>query len=519
MLASPVPTHAEVVAALREPGFHGGADVRHIETHVSDVFLAGDRVLKLKKPVKLPFADLSTLERRRLMCHEELRLNRRLAPDVYLGVRAIVPRGRELVLAGADADGAVEYAVEMRRLDERDSLAARIERGVASVDDVRLVARRLAEFHAGAKRVAPAEAIDALRRSSEETFDTLRAIAPSTMGRMVEDGARFARVHLDTHAAELEARARAGRFVNGHGDLRAEHVFIERGSVRVIDCAELHPRLHRLDVGADLSFLVMDLERRGVPALARELVAAYREAGGAPGSDALVAFYAAQRAWIRAKVALIRAGELAYGAPEAGAKAAEARDYGALARRFEWRARGPIALVVCGGAATGKSTLAAELARVSGFPVVGSDHVRKSLAGLSPTERGGAELYGDALNASTYAELARRAVAVLGRDAGVIVDATYRRAADRDALRASLGPGRRVVFVECRAPAAAVAERARARAATPEHVSDAGVAVALRHRTEFEHFDPAERAEHLVVTTTESPPDLARRVENAIAPA
>ena len=519
MLSATAPRQADLVEALSRPGLHGGRTVEHLETHVSHVFLAGGRVLKLKKAVRLPFADLSTLERRRWMCQEEVRLNRRLAPDVYAGVRAIAVRDGAFALSDAADRDAVEYVVEMRRLAERDSLASRIERGALTPDDVRLVARRLAEFHRGAERVPAERAVSALERSSRETFDTLLDIAPSKLRADVEEGARFAGAYLASHASELRDRARAGRFVEGHGDLRAEHVFIERGRVQVIDCAELQPRLHELDAAADLAFLVMDLERLGAPELARELVDAYRAAGGDPGSDDLVAFHAADRAWIRAKVALIRAAELPYGAPEAQLEAAEARAHAALARRFAWRARGPVALVVCGGAATGKSTLAAALAHASGLEVIGSDRARKALAGLAPTDRGGGALYSAEMDRWTYAELAARAAAALDGGSGVIVDATFRRAAAREALVRAVGGSGRVVFLECRAPAQVVAERARRREAEPNRVSDAGRAVALRHRSEFEPVTSAEPGEHLVLTTTSPPEELVRRIESAVGPA
>jgi uncharacterized protein len=519
MLAPLAYSQADVVEALARRELHGGHAVEHVETHVSHVFLAGDRVLKVKKAVKLPFGDLTGLERRRVLCHEEVRLNRRLAPDVYLGVRAIVWRGEALVLGDPDDPRAVEYAVEMRRLDERDSLASRLERGVLTAADVRAVARRLAEFHAGARPVTAERALSVLRESARETFGTLRDIAPSSIRAAVEDGALFAQEWLGAHAGEVAARAHAGRFVEGHGDLRAEHVFIENGVVRVIDCAELEPRLREVDVGADLSFLVMDLDQRGASDLAAELVDAYRAAGGDPGPDPLVAYHAGERAWIRTKVALIRSGEAPYGAAAAHAAVAEAKSLSVLARRFAWRARGPIAIVVCGGAATGKSTLATELQRASGFEVVSSDLVRKSIVGLMPSERGGPDLYGDAMNVLTYATLADRAVAALERHGGVIVDATFRRRAERRTLVAAATASARVVFVECRAPAPTVEERARRREDDPHAVSDAGPAVALRHLTEFEPFTSSDGQQHVVLMTTRPPAALVRQLERAVRPA
>ena len=492
---------AGVVAALSRPEFFGTDSVEHVETHVSHVFLAGDRVLKLKKPVSLPFADLSTLERRRSMCHEEVRLNRRLAPDVYVGVRALVARDGELRVAEADAPDAVEYAVEMRRLDQSTSLAARIERGAATAEDVRAVARRLAEFHARARPVAARRALAGLARSARETFETLLELTPPPMLEAVRAGDRFAAAFLAAHRATLAARAEAGFAVEGHGDLRAEHVFLEGGAVRIIDCAELQPRLHEVDVGADLSFLVMDLELRGRPDLARELVDAYRGAGGDPGPDALIRFHAAQRAWIRAKVALLRA------APD------EAGRLASLARRLAWDARAPLMLVVCGPSASGKTTVAEELHAVSSFAVFGSDRVRKGLAGLAPTERGPERLYTDDFNRRTYAELGRLAARELRQGRGAIVDATFRHPADRAAFAQALDGGMRPAFVECRAPRAVSEAWAAARESEPARTSDATAAIAAAQRTEFAPLDEVPAGRHLAVRTDRRTQDVVLAVE------
>ena len=487
---------------MRDPAFHRGQPVEHRETHVSHVFLVGDRVFKLKKPVRLPFADLSTLERRRFLCHEEVRLNRRLAPDVYVGVRAIAARDDVLAFADADEPSALEYAVEMRRLDERNSLASLIDRGEATVEDVRVVAQRIAEFHARTRMVPGKRAVAELTRSTRETFETLLDRAPASMLRSVVAGDRFATALLTARSTQLHARALAGRYLEGHGDLRAEHVFIERGVVRVIDCAELAPRLREVDAGADLSFLVMDLEMRGRPDLAAELIHAYRGAGGDPGPGSLICFHAAQRAWIRAKVDVIRGQEAAPGSPVASVATGGAQRLARCARRLAWGARRPILIVVCGPAASGKTTLATKMGEVSALPVLSSDRVRKGLAGLRPTDRGGDDLYTREFNQATYAELGRLAAHELRLGRGGIIDATFRHRADRDSFtRETVGMHPQPIFVECHAPAAVTARWAAARAADRERVSDATATIAEHQRFEFEPLDEVSPRRHLAVRT------------------
>ena len=249
----------------------------------------GDRAYKLKKPLRLPFLDYGTLERRHALCREEVRLNRRLAPDVYLGVRSILrdPDGG-VRLGGEDELGAVEYAVEMRRYDEGATLARRLDAGTAGAEEVGRSGRRLAAFHADAVR--PARPRAGGRRARGDAAGELRQPARARMrtGAPARSTTPSGSPRRCSPAAgdELCRRARAGLVRDGHGDLRAEHVVLERG-IEIVDCVEFDPALREIDVGLDLAFLVMDLLRRD-ERLAAALVSAYREAGGDPGDDALV---------------------------------------------------------------------------------------------------------------------------------------------------------------------------------------------------------------------------------------
>jgi uncharacterized protein len=226
------------------------------ETHISWVLLKGDRAYKLKKPVRLPFLDYGSLERRHELCREEVRLNRPLAPDVYRGVRALVPdSGGGVRLAPEDAPGAVEYAVEMRRYDEDATLARRLDAGTAEVDEVAAVGRRIAAFHAGAARPTDAErAVAAFEAMLSENFATLRELHADLP--LIDDAERLAAAVLAGRRDELLRRARTGLVRDGHGDLRAEHVVLEHG-IEIVDCVEFDSGLREIDVGLDLAFLVI----------------------------------------------------------------------------------------------------------------------------------------------------------------------------------------------------------------------------------------------------------------------
>jgi len=508
----------EIAAAMAEPGFYGpaAASIEVRETHISWVFLVDDRAFKLRKAVVFPFLDYGTAERRRHMCDEELRLGRRLAPELYLGLRAVVARGAGFELADAGGEHACEHVVEMRRFDEAATLAARLARDDVAEPAVRSLARHIAEFHAAAEPAPPGSFGPAqVAATVSENFTTLLDFADDIGDPRLAGAHRFAVAFLHGRHDQLAARASRGMVRECHGDLRAEHVILEPDGVEIFDPVEFDPALRLIDVSADLAFLVMELGEAGRADLATALVDEYRAAGGDDGGDALLGFYAAYRAWVRAKVACLRAGEL----PGGNRRAADldhARSLAELAERLSWRARRPLVLVVCGAAATGKTRLAEELAAVSGFTHISSDVVRKELAGLAPQQHAPDTEYSEAASLRTYAELGARAAdeSVLG---GALVDATFRRRAHRDAFRAGYGAAAPApLFVECRAPATVVAERSRRRELDPHRTSDATAEIAARQLEEFEPLDEVEADLHVQIRTDRDMRDTIDEVETTL---
>jgi uncharacterized protein len=493
----------DLLVALSDPRFFPGRPdtVERRETLISWVFLAGERVYKVKKPIVLPFVDYGSLARRREFCREEVRLNRRLAPNIYLGVRAIAARDGRLVLADDDDDQeAIEYAVEMRRYRDEWSLAEHISDEALAAGDLAGLGSKLAAFHDGAPPVDPGRVeLAQLARPIRETFESLQrwpnAVAPA---RLVA-GQRFIDSYIAGHRAMIEERVTAGRVRDGHGDLRAEHVIFTPDGIEIVDCVEFDPALRQVDVAADLAFLLMDLTALGAPRAAARLLEEYRAAGGDPGDDDFLAFHAAARAWTRAKVALFRSETL----DREGARLAEdeAQHLFSIAEQFAWRARLPLLLVVCGAPASGKSHLAAALAERSGLEVISSDRTRKSAAGLGATDRAPSDAYSESASLTTYHSIGEKAAAALRADRGAIVDATFRRRSHREAFAEGFGPGAPDVYIECRAPAAVLQQRARKRQEDPSHVSDATpeIAAALRH--EFEPLDDVPPERHFTLRT------------------
>ena len=513
MATSSPPRAEEVVDRLAAALGVEPADRR--ETHVSWVLLTPSRAYKVKKPVTMAFLDYGSLARRREMCRAEVEVNRRAAPHVYLGVRAIVPRGGGVELASEEAGDAIEYAVEMRRFDEAATLAAALDAGEATPELLAEVGSRIAAFHATAPPVATPVGAEAVKRSIDDDFASLSALLGDDPGSTWDLVAaeRFAAAFLGARWAELDARARGGRVRDGHGDLRAEHVLLGTEPA-LVDAIEFDPGLRRIDAGLDLAFLVMELHAAERPDLAEALVSAYRAAGGDPGDDRLVAFFAAYRARVRAKVALLRARQLPAGSSAADERTERAHRLLAVGTRLLWAARDPAVIVLAGVTGSGKSTIARALAARAHLPHLNSDVVRKRLAGVEPTARAPASAYTAAMTESTYRELGRLAAASAG---SVVVDATFHRRRLRDAFRDQLGSAaERVVFVECRAPAVVLERRVCARARRTDRTSDATPEVLRDQLADLEPLDEVPPRRHVILRSDQPVDRLVTAIEDAI---
>ncbi len=453
------------------------------ETHASWVFVAGERAYKIKKPVALGFLDYSTLERRRSACAEEVRVNQDLAPGIYLGVRAIVRNETGFAFAPNDeAPEAVEYAVEMRSFDEADTLAGLIASEALTSEHLKAVARRVAAFHRSAPTVAGGGTGQVLGVWQRNLLDLRHA--GQALDFPVHLAERFAELFVRLHEGEIEKRRAAGLVRDVHGDLRCEHVLLTP-DVRVVDRIEFDPSLRHTDIACDLAFLIMDLEANDQSWAAETLVSAYRDSGMDAGSDALLSFYAAHRAFIRATVDLVSASE--HDGERRAALLAKARSKLALAERLCWRARAPLAIVVCGPAGSGKSTLAEELSKRSGFEILSSDVIRKSEVGLHATERAAPEHYSHRATRQTYELLAGQAQELMDHGSGVIVDATCRSRVERSTLLGRLArTGAPRLAVRCEVPLEVALARAARREHDPARVSDAGPQIVAEQYRSFQ---------------------------------
>ena len=527
---APVSDLAALVAALSQPDCYPSRpdSIQVLQTHISVVFLAGDVVYKLKKPVQFSFLDYATFASREFFCHEEVRLNRRLAPSVYLGVVPLLRCGQTYRIGeiGEETDGeVVDYLVKMRRLPEERTLGALVGKGEIEKADIYALATKLVDFHQAASRDQAAEygAPDVIWNALADNFkETAPFVGQTLSATQYEEIRDFSQHFFSTHQALFQKRVRMGRVCEGHGDLRCEHVYFLDEGITVIDCIEFNPGLRTCDVVSEVAFLTMDLERHGRPDLANELASAYSTQTEDPDFFKLLPFYQCYRAYVRGKVSSLKSLEPEVTAEERARARANARRAFRLAHRYAHGTPQPALIVVCGGIGTGKSSVARLLSECTGFTTFNSDVVRKRLAGLRHTTRSstdyGAGIYTQDRTQRTYAALAQRAQEELQKGHGVILDATCRQP-DHRQLFFALGQHFNVptLFLECQARPTIVEQRLRERVQRDDSVSDANWEIALQHQRDFPPFDDLPDTCHSVVDAEKSAEKVLEGIEDALA--
>jgi uncharacterized protein len=471
------------------------------ETHVSVVTFVGDRAYKLKKPVAPGFLDFSTREARQRACHREVALNRRLAPDVYLGVLDV-----------ADSGGAMrDHLVEMRRMPAARRLSTLVLSGEDVDAQLRAVARTIVAFHQRATRSMLIDAdatAEAVRTRWDVCAEELFPLLTSSSARQTAwHVVTLARRFLAGRAVLFAARIGSRHVVDGHGDLTAGDIFCLDDGPRILDCVEFDDHLRHVDVVDDAAFLAMDLERLGRPDLAARFLHFYREFSGDTAPESLLHHYIAYRAIVRAKVARLRHLQ--------GDLAAAAEADGLLRIAFSHAERGRVALLLVGGApGTGKSTLATSLADALDCQVLRSDEVRRELLGArhqvpepAPYQRGA---YTPANTDATYLATLHSAEQLMRRGHAVVLDATWRDARWR--ATAALIAGRcasDLVELRCEAPPQLTETRIAARSSAR---SDATIEVSRRIAADFDAWPTAVRLD-----TTDDPAQTLAAALHAVA--
>jgi len=521
----------ELIQALTDPRAYRPSPetVETLQTHASIIFFAGNLVYKVKKSVDLGFLDFSTLDKRRFYCQEEVRLNRRLAPQTYRGVVNVTRTDEGGLRVNGDGE-IVEHAVEMERLPADRMLAALLERGEADTALIDQIAEILVRFHAGAASGPDVDAHatpDAVRRKTIGNLDAAEPFAGDLPDQPAPDEPTLTRAawrrlrnwtqrRLGDHRDVMRKRVTEGRAREGHGDLHAGNICALPDRIVIYDCIEFEPAFRCCDVAADIAFLAMDLDRRGAPSLADGLIDTYSTEAHDDGLRALQPLYRCHFAAVRGKVDSIKARETEVDDEQRRAAWTSACGAFSLALGYTLPA---CLIVMCGPPGSGKSVVASAVARPLRADVVRSDVLRKSLGGYRPTDRPDPDvIYTPEFTRRTYEAMRAQAADVLAKGRSVVLDATFATRSMRDsAFQLGRERGAPAALIEVQAPDAVIEERLRRRAHDAAEPSDADVAVFREAKDASEPPEEIERDRRIAATPDIRLEVVASRVLNALA--
>ncbi len=408
--------------------------VELIQTHISWVFLVGNRVYKIKKPVNFGFLDFTTVEKRHFYCLEELRLNRRLCPEIYLDCYSIgLGDGRILFNAQGKA---IDWAVVMKRMPEEGMMQRLITMEEMDNQKIDVITRKLAPFYEEADagpEVARYGNLDVIIQNTEENFEQTRDYVGKLIGHDAYDKiCDFTRTFVRKHEGLFLARVRQGWIKDGHGDLYSANICFDlpEKDVYIFDCIEFNDRFRCGDVASDVAFLAMDLDFNGLLVLSKYFLNNFSDKMHDPGLLELSRFYMCYRAYVRGKIGCFTWSDEAANEETRNKAKEQAEDYFKLALWYAGGLKPGDIYCFFGLSGTGKSTLAESFAQRHGLPVFNSDRIRKEMVAQVPaTERHlepyGRGIYGRQFTRKTYSALLRSAAKKIVTGRAVVLDATY----------------------------------------------------------------------------------------------
>ncbi len=407
-----------------------------LETHISWVALTGRFAYKIKKPVNLGFLDFSTIEKRRHFCEEELRLNSRLAPDLYLGVTPVTGSPENPKMGGEGE--AIEYAVKMNEFPQEAQLNRMMAKGQVTTGMIDEIARHIGRFHKSVRR-APAKSLfgtpETILRAARENFSMLKELVEESEDlERIEEIEQWSSREHKARVADFIERKKGGFIRECHGDIHLGNMALVGGEVTIFDCIEFNEYLGWIDVINDAGFLVMDLEDHKRSDLARRFLNNYLEATGDYSGLSVLRFYLSYRAMVRVKVAVIKMSEPNMGEQEKKRIQNEYRGYLALARRY-MRDPKPTLIITHGVSGSGKTTYTQSIVERVGAVRIRSDVERKRLFGMNPLDKSdsqqGKNIYSKNASEKTYRRLGALAITILKAGYSVVIDASFLKRSDR----------------------------------------------------------------------------------------
>jgi aminoglycoside phosphotransferase family enzyme/predicted kinase len=511
----------ELVKALLEPKAYPEAAgrIELMQTQMSFVFLTREFVYKVKKAVDLGYLDYTTLDKRRFFCQKEVELNRRLCPEIYLGVVPIT-QDKGVIRIGGRGE-AIEYAVRMRRLPQEKMLNVLLAKNGVTAEMITGVARKLAAFHNKAEtspEISAFGGVKAITRNADENFDQTEKYVGKTIS---EDNFQHIKEYTDSFIQQntplFNKRVNEGRIRDCHGDLHAAHICFTN-DICIYDCIEFNDRFRYCDVASEMAFLAMDLDHYGRADLSRSLIKAYVAGSGDKELIRLLGFYKGYRAYVRGKVESFKLDDPYISEDEKIRTQDIAASYFDLARAYT-RAR-PVLFITVGLVGTGKSTLAQALARRLGLAVISSDVTRKQLAGIPVTEHRfegfDSGIYSAELSRRTYDKMFSVAGDILSEGGSVVLDASFIRAEERlNAKRVAEETGADFCIIECRLDEKNIKERLERRL-KGKAVSDGRWEIYRPQREAFEPVREAAPPKHAIIDTSKPLAENIRQILDKI---
>jgi len=496
----------EFVRALLKPDAYPEPVIKIelMQTQMSFIFLTGEFVYKVKKAVNLGYLDYTTLEKREFFCHKEVELNRRLCPEIYLGVLPVTTNKKIIAINGTGE--VIDYAVKMRYLPQASMMNILIPKDQVSTKMVEDVAAKLVDFHSRAENgpaIAEFGSVNAVKINTDENFNQTekyygKTITREKFGRIKEYTGDFLRHNV----ALFSGRIDAGHIRDCHGDLHAAHICFHNG-ICIYDCIEFNDRFRYCDVASEIAFLAMDLDHYGRADLSRSFVEAYVDLSKDGGLLAMLNFYKCYRAYVRGKVESFKLDDPYISETEKQQTQIVASGYFDLAEAYT-RTK-PLLIITVGLVGTGKSTVARALAKRLGLTVISSDITRKKLAGINSGERRYEDynrgIYSSEFNRQTYDTIFSEAKRILCQGRPVILDASFIKAEERlNAKKIAAETGADFYIIECTLPEAQIKERLAKRWELGS-VSDGRWEIYLPQKQKFEPVIEVAANNHITVDT------------------
>jgi len=505
-----------LIEAMLQPGFydHVVQSVQLIQTHISYVFLTGEFAYKVKKPVNFGFLDFSSLDKRQFFCQEELRLNKRLAPDLYLAVLPIYSHNDRFSFASNNSEP-IEYVVKMRQFPQEQLLINLFERGELTFEHITTIGRQIAQFHqiaATNEHINQFGTSQAMAKVAEDNYNHTKSYIGRGQTQFQFDQTRqYTDCFFKEHQADFNLRIAQNKIRECHGDLHLKNICLWQNQIQIFDCIEFNEPFRNSDVLYDIAFLFMDLEFRGRPDFANRLLNVYLEETNDYEGLMFMPLFCSMRAYIRAKVTSFLLDDPNIPDDAKTIAQQEASAYYQLAYKYTQKnSNSPQVILTCGLSGAGKSTIARQVAVRLNAIHIRSDAIRKHLAGISLKERGDQSIYSAEMTQGTYDRLLELAQLLTEQGFTVILDAKY----DRFYLRQKVREGVKfpIKIIHCVADMDILAERLERRAQEKSDIADATTDLLAKQQLEFETFSPSE-IDHVIPLNTDQQIDYDGLIE------